>query len=531
MQKPKKGPKKYQEFKCKLDGKDAFIKEIPLKDLGDDWNKDMDILGDLSDEYVHKTYTTLVYDNKAFIITNHSKRSSLFDFLKFRKLTFLECLKLAEPIVSGLIYLHCHNLVHCSLTSSSIILDENNTPKFQGVDVIKVGSDYTASNSAPEDASRWMAPELLKGDPPSFKSDIFSLGIILWEILVDEAYPHKNANDTELLKECVLGGSRNLFPLNTLPHYRKFIETCWQHDPNDRPDSIGLLGFIHAVKHDVKKQLGEVEEADMPNIVKHPGKFKHEDPADNLFDVAKYCFNMGDYGKAKAWYEMAAKKGSANAAYDIAQMYMYGVGVKQDYDEAKKRYEIAASIGSVDAVYAIGLMYNYDCGVEQNYQKAIEYYHQASNKGSARALYRIAEIYFYGDGVGRNDQKTLKYLNKASKMGLSCATELTGYMYAYGRGVEQNDAKALSCYLKAAREGCAWGMISLGNMYYDGTVVCQDYEEAMEWYQKAIDKYKSNDLCKIHREYKFIVGPDKHYMNALHGYEKAKRKNSAMNHK
>ncbi|PHZ15732.1 HCP-like protein [Rhizopus microsporus ATCC 52813] len=530
MQKPKKGPKQYQESKGKLDGRDVFIKEIPLKDLDDDWNKGMEMFED-SDKYVHKPCTTLVYDNKALIITNHSERYSLFDFLKHRKLKFLECLKLAEPIISGLIYLHCHNLVYCSLTSSSIILDENNTPKFRGAGLIKVGSNHAASKPASEDAFRWMAPEVLKGDPPSFKSDIFSLGIILWEILVDEAYPYKEAKDAALIKECVLGGYRDLFPPDTLPSYRKLIENCWQHDPNDRPDSIGLLGFIHAVKHDMKKQLGEVEEASIPNIIKHPGKLNHKDPADNLFDVAKYCFKMGEYGKARTWYEMAAEKGSASAAYEVAQMYMYGIGVEQDYDEAKKRYETAASIGSVDAVYAIGLMYNYDCGVEQNYQKAIEYYQQAGNKGSAMALYRIAEIYFYGDGVERDDQKTLEYLNRASKMGLPCAIELTGYMYAYGRGVEQNDSKALSCYYKAAREGCAWGMISLGNMYYDGTFVCQDYEEAMEWYQKAIDKSKSNDLCKIHKEYKLIVGPDKHYMNALHGYEKARRKNSAMNHK
>lgn len=523
MQKPKKWTKQYQESKGKLDGKDVFIKEISLKDFDNDWNKDMDILEDLSDEYVHKPCTTLVYANKALIITNHSERRSLFDFLKFRKLNFLDCLKLAEPIISGLIYLHCHNLVHCSLTSSSIILDENNTLKFRGVGLIKVGSDHTVSKPASEDAFRWMAPEVLKGDPPSFKSDIFSLGIILWEIFVNEAYPYKKA-DTALIKECVLGGYRNLFPLDTPPSYRKLIENCWQHDPNDRPDSIGLLGFIHAIKHDMKKQLGEVEKADIPNIVKHPGKFNHEDPADNLFDVAKYCFKMGEYGKARMWYEIAAEKGSASASYEIAQMYMYGIGVEQDYGEAKKRYETAASIGSVDAVYAIGLIYNYGCGVEQNYQKAIEYYQQAGNKGNAMALYRIAEAYFYGDGVEKDDQKTLEHLIKASKMGLSCATELTGYMYAYRRGVEQSDAKALSCYHKAAREGCAWGMISLGNMYYDGTFVCQDYEEAMEWYQKAIDRFKSNALCNIHKEYKLIVGPDKHYVNALHGYEKAKRK-------
>lgn len=92
MQKPRKEIREYQESKGKLDEEYVFIKEIPLEDLDNDWNKRMNILEDLSDEYVNKPSATLVYDDKTLIITKHSERSSLFDFLKFRKLKLLECL-------------------------------------------------------------------------------------------------------------------------------------------------------------------------------------------------------------------------------------------------------------------------------------------------------------------------------------------------------------------------------------------------------------------------------------------------------
>ncbi|CAO3688003.1 unnamed protein product [Rhizopus microsporus] len=75
-----------------------------------------------------------------FIFANPSERKRLYNFLKSEKPNFLERLKLAEAISSGLIYLHCHNLVHCNLTSLCIILDENNTPKFRGAGLIRVGA-------------------------------------------------------------------------------------------------------------------------------------------------------------------------------------------------------------------------------------------------------------------------------------------------------------------------------------------------------------------------------------------------------
>ncbi|CAO3688007.1 unnamed protein product [Rhizopus microsporus] len=335
-----------------------------------------------------------------------------------------------------------------------------------------------------------MAPELLPGSPPSFKSDIFNLGVILWEILVDGDYPYKELVDNASISEMVPIGYRSLFPQDVLRSYRKPVENCWQNDPDDRPNSVEIISIMRFFMCDMKKKFGEVEEVDMPSTVKYFGELSHKYPVDNIFDVAK---------KAMAWYEMAAEKGNANAVYEIAQMFMYEIIVKQDYDEAKKRYEAAANMGSTDAICTIDLMYDYGCGVVLNKQKAIEYYQQAADKGSAMALYNITLIYFYDNGVNQSNQNSIEYLNKASKICLPDAIGLTGVMHSCGRGIEKNGAKAMSCFQKAAREGYIWSMYNLGQEYYEGTFVCQDYEEAMTWYKKAIDKCQSDALCKIYR--------------------------------
>ncbi|CEI92256.1 hypothetical protein RMCBS344292_06523 [Rhizopus microsporus] len=471
---------KHQEYEGKLNEKDVFVKKIPLEDPDNDWGKEMDILDDLFDEYVHKPCTTLVYNNKALVIANHSERSSLRAFLKSKKPNFAERLKLAEAIIYGLIYLHCHNLVHCNLTSSCIILDESNTPKFRGAGLIRVGADHTTSKPVSEDAVGWMAPELLTGNSPSFKSDIFSLGIILWEILVNGYYPYKELADVATISEMILMGYRNFFPKDVLPSYRKLVENCWQNDPDDRPESVELSSIILCIMRDMKEKFGEVEEADVSSTVKHVEELNHKDPADNIFDVAKHCYKMGEYRKAKIWCEMAAEKGNANAAYETAQMFTYEIYVKQDYDEAKKRYEAAANMGSIDAIRAIGRMYGYGRGVVLNEQKAIEYYQQAADKGSTMVLYNMALIYLYGNGIDQSDQKASECLNKASKMGQPNAIELAGVMHESARGVDKNVAKAMYYYQEAARKGYAWSMYDLGVSYENGTFVSQDYDEAMK---------------------------------------------------
>jgi hypothetical protein len=131
------------------------------------------------------------------------------------------------------------------------------------------------------------------------------------------------------ISEMILMGYRNLFPKDVLPNYRKLVENCWQNDPNDCPQSVELISIMHLAMCDMKKQLDEVEEADMSSTVKHFEELSHKDPVDNIFDVAKYCYKMDEYRKAMTWYEMAAEKRNANAAYEIAQIFIYGITVKR----------------------------------------------------------------------------------------------------------------------------------------------------------------------------------------------------------
>ncbi len=91
--------------------------------------------------------------------------------------------------------------------------------------------------------------------------------------------------------------------------------------------------------------------------------------ADTLAEATN-AYAEGDYAKAAGLYSTLAKKGNAEAQYNLGVMYRAGRGVPQDYSEARKWYQLAAEQGNAIAQFNLGWMYASGKGVPQNYVQA-----------------------------------------------------------------------------------------------------------------------------------------------------------------
>ena len=103
---------------------------------------------------------------------------------------FISKCSILEQLVNGLDYIHMKNVIHCDLTPSNILM--------KGIS-IKI-SDFGKSNFGHktkfEDLENigtieYMAPEVIKGGECTEKIDIFSLGVIFWEMF-EEQIPFKD---------------------------------------------------------------------------------------------------------------------------------------------------------------------------------------------------------------------------------------------------------------------------------------------------------------------------------------------------
>ncbi|KAF7126845.1 hypothetical protein RHSIM_Rhsim11G0194500 [Rhododendron simsii] len=125
------------------------------------------------------------------IVTEFMSGGSVYDYLHKQKGTFKlpSLLRVALDISKGMNYLHQNNIIHRDLKAANLLMDENEVVKVADFGVARVKSQ-TGVMTAETGTYRWMAPEVIEHKPYDHKADVFSFGIVLWELLTGKL-PHE----------------------------------------------------------------------------------------------------------------------------------------------------------------------------------------------------------------------------------------------------------------------------------------------------------------------------------------------------
>ncbi|KAL6611206.1 hypothetical protein ACP70R_039134 [Stipagrostis hirtigluma subsp. patula] len=158
---------------------------------------------------------------------------------------------IAMDAAFGLEYLHSKNIVHFDLKCDNLLVNL----KDQSRPICKVG-DFGLSkikrNTLVSGGVRgtlpWMAPELLNGssNKVSEKVDVFSFGIVMWEILTGEE-PYANMHYGAIIGGIVNNTLRPPVPASCDPEWRKLMEECWAPDPARRPAFTEIAGRLRSM--------------------------------------------------------------------------------------------------------------------------------------------------------------------------------------------------------------------------------------------------------------------------------------------
>jgi serine/threonine-protein kinase CTR1 len=165
--------------------------------------------------------------------------SSLFDTLK-RVLTSERQKSIALDIARGLHYLHGQGVIHRHLKSTNILLNAQEQAKLTdfGLAKVRMASIQTAAERS--QAIQWLAPECLRGEVPTLSSDIYSYGIILWEIATNQQCY------TKLDPDFVLSGKREDIPPTVPDVLANLIRRCWHQDPSQRPPITEVIQILES---------------------------------------------------------------------------------------------------------------------------------------------------------------------------------------------------------------------------------------------------------------------------------------------
>jgi TPR repeat protein len=123
-------------------------------------------------------------------------------------------------------------------------------------------------------------------------------------------------------------------------------------------------------------------------------------------------------GEAADWLARAAEQDSAEAQFELAQLYEKGLGVPQDHARALELYLAAADQGFADALNDLGFLYfQGGLGLTRDPARALEYFEKAADLRHPQAMYNFAALIDDGAIPGKGPQDAAHYLYRALRTG------------------------------------------------------------------------------------------------------------------
>ncbi|OMO96432.1 hypothetical protein COLO4_15253 [Corchorus olitorius] len=177
------------------------------------------------------------------IITEFLPRGSLYKILHRPHCQIDEKrrIKMALDVARGMNCLHTSTptIVHRDLKSPNLLVDKNWTVKVGDFGLSRLKHNTFLSSKSTAGTPEWMAPEVLRNEPSNEKCDVYSFGVILWE-LATLRLPWSGMNPMQVVGAVGFQNRRLEIPKEVDPLVARIIWECWQTEPNLRPSFAEL---------------------------------------------------------------------------------------------------------------------------------------------------------------------------------------------------------------------------------------------------------------------------------------------------
>lgn len=190
-------------------------------------------------------YAVCTMEEPIYIITELMRHGSLLDYLQMDKgstLGLSDQIEMAAQVAAGMAYLEQQNYIHRDLAARNVLVGENNICKVADFGLARVflntnGEDNENVYEAKEGTKfpvKWTAPEAIHDSLFSIKSDVWSFGILLYEIMTFGQTPYPAMTNYQVVQK-VLEGYRMPSPPNCPKVLFGIMSDCWKREPQDRP--------------------------------------------------------------------------------------------------------------------------------------------------------------------------------------------------------------------------------------------------------------------------------------------------------
>ncbi|PKC76252.1 hypothetical protein RhiirA1_513262 [Rhizophagus irregularis] len=422
-------------------------------------------------ENIIKFYGLVPDENTWYLVTEWAEHGNLREFYTNHKDRFDLRLKLrvSLDIARGLNFLRTVEIMHRDIRAKNVLITINETAKLTNIrssrNHLLVNKILGIEDPVLERA-RYRAPESIPGYKYDQNCDVYSFGILLWEI-AEERIPYKDTdNILEIYDKVYNKMYREPFSENSqMPEEFKQLQfEAVHHDPDFRPKITKMFEVLrNCVKRYSLSQDPSSSNSSSPTTLKFPPKraFRIDQDAYALpinlpdFESFKYM-TLADAAKQHKMYKKNGKPvGDVKTAYKCFEEYA-------NNPNTTKRNRITAKY--YKAVYILkGLVEgppNKDKIVAEIFKEVAD--DEANEHPEAKAWYGYC--LFNGKGVEKNESEALKYFEQAAEDDIKVAMYNVGKMYYNGYECTKDIEKAKN-YIELAAYNCYEPAITLRNEY------------------------------------------------------------------
>ncbi len=214
--------------------KELFVQSVLISKT---FEKEAGVMAECNHPNIVRLFGVCLEEGKLALLMEYLEKGSLFDLLQNVKVTLLWSRRyiIATDIGNGLSYLHSQKIIHRDLKSLNILIAKDDTAKITDFGLAKIRLETSNKTTGVVQGSiPWIAPELISEEiPASTVSDVYSLGMVLWEI-ASRRTPFSTVESIPVLLGKKFTNKHEAIPTDCPPAYAALIQKCWAKPP-ERP--------------------------------------------------------------------------------------------------------------------------------------------------------------------------------------------------------------------------------------------------------------------------------------------------------
>ncbi|GBC00064.1 hypothetical protein RclHR1_03730003 [Rhizophagus clarus] len=491
------------------------------------------------------------------LVIEYADNGTLRNYLKenFENLNWNDKYKLAFQLVHAVSCLHEEGIIHRDLHSNNVLVHQH---------AVKL-SDFGLSKSIEETSnSQSKAFGLIPyTDPKSFnrnitplyllnkKSDVYSIGVLLWEISSGQPPFHGTSYDVSLAISILQGLRETPIP-ETPKNYIKIYTDCWNIEPDNRPTINQVIDELKAIiikeniiikdfhlyndnKEINQSSINHQPNSNTENLENSYSSFHENSQIIDFTDVKEIESSISSNNQTENENENDFNI-IVNDITNFLKNNSNEIGKQEVLNYLKNQNITLQEINNLllndqnnsNYIFLLGNFNYLGIGTDSDKKKAFELYQKAANLGNVNGINYLGYCYQNGIETDIDKKKAFELYQKAADLGNAGSrfrkcrwNNNLGYCYQNGIGTDIDKKKAFELFQKAADLGNVIGINNLGYYYQSGIGTDVDKKKAFELFQMAADLRYALGINNLGNCYYFGIGTDIDKKKASELYQKA----------